>query len=511
MNTPLVCACVLSAVFVCARCQVERTNARGRARKKCVFDFHILGRCLRSSMESGVAGRPRHLPSHPKAVCPVVGTESHLLGAITHLACVNSDDVFVDIGCGDGRLLVHAADRCGCKCVGFDVRPSCVEDTMQAAAAAGVSHLVTAVECDMMDESFANLPQWQSATVVYAYLLPDVTLRIAPLLHRAVQDGKIVLLYCSSGSRIRRANARPAGNIIGDLIPAAQAVQGKLRLYARPGVLSSRGAEELACVHPHLSSSAVVPLPLARQWPNAPTPQARTLPLPSTAISGSQHPIQHIHRSPTEYSSLLSHTPLTRPTTSSLTTSASQAALLASRERLARLMASRDEPQHAENRLVSALKVQTRDAIQSGAPLTLAAARQIPKLHQQLEHRSEPSTSSLTTSASQAALLASRERLARLLAAAEEPQEEAEDRLVSPLKVQTRIDAIRTGAPLTTLAPTRQIPQLHQQLEHRSNPLPLALPLGRLGPLNSVPLPAGPPRARIIVPQLAPLPVACIS
>ena len=186
-------------------------------------------------------GSPR--AHEPIAVAPVVGTEQHLLGVITHIASVKDDDLLVDLGCGDGRLLVHAALRCRCKCLGVDIRASCLEDTRRAAEAAGVSHLVRALEFDMMNQMALerDLPEWKAATVIYAYLVPAVIRRLEAVLRRAVDDGKVVVLYCSSGSRVRRSNAPAAGNIIGDLQPATQAVMGRLRLYARDDVLAARG------------------------------------------------------------------------------------------------------------------------------------------------------------------------------------------------------------------------------------------------------------------------------
>lgn len=186
------------------------------------------------------AARLDRVAHSPRAVCPVVGTESNLLGLITHLAGVERDDVLLDIGCGDGRLLVHAARQCHCRCVGVDVRPGCLQETRLAAEKAGVSHLVTAVDFDMMQDSFASLPHWPKISVIYAYLLPDCTLKLAPVLHRAVEEGKVVVLYCSTGSRVRRSNAPAAGNVIGDMRPAAQAALGRLRLYCLPGVLAHR-------------------------------------------------------------------------------------------------------------------------------------------------------------------------------------------------------------------------------------------------------------------------------
>ena len=59
-----------------------------------------------SQLSRELSTKRRHLPSHPKAVCPVVGTEQHLLGMVTHLACISSEDIVVDLGCGDGVVRI---------------------------------------------------------------------------------------------------------------------------------------------------------------------------------------------------------------------------------------------------------------------------------------------------------------------------------------------------------------------------------------------------------------------
>ena len=133
-----------------------------------------------------------------KAVAPVVATEFNLYGVIMELAEVASDDVLLDIGCGHGELLVHAARRCHCRCIGLDIRTSCLTATRHAAEAAGVAHLVQAVEHDMMG-SFASLSCWSEASVIYAYLLPHLILHLEPLLRQAVEDGKVC--NCSSSHR----------------------------------------------------------------------------------------------------------------------------------------------------------------------------------------------------------------------------------------------------------------------------------------------------------------------
>eukprot|EP00966_Prymnesium_polylepis_P196559 4554933-Prymnesium_polylepis.1 len=164
------------------------------------------------------------------------------------MADLTSSDVLVDLGCGEGGVVVHAARLTGAECVGFDVRRPCVEKTQDAARSEGVSHLVAAVEQDFFEQdALAGHPGWRRSSVVYIYLMPDVVRRLEPLLRRAVDDGKVVVIFCSSGSRARRDSSRPAGNVIGDLAPAGQAMMGKLRLYCNANVLERRSEMRRAC------------------------------------------------------------------------------------------------------------------------------------------------------------------------------------------------------------------------------------------------------------------------
>ena len=96
----------------------------------------------------------------------------NVVGLVIHLAAISADDVFMDLGCGDGAVLLQVAARCGCRCVGVDVRPECLEAVRLGAAQRGVAHLVEAVQLDMMTELEAA-PAWREASVVYGYLLPQ--------------------------------------------------------------------------------------------------------------------------------------------------------------------------------------------------------------------------------------------------------------------------------------------------------------------------------------------------
>lgn len=187
-----------------------------------------------------------------KAVCPLVNTPSDACSEACSLASIGLSDVVLDLGCGDGRMLVEAARR-GARAIGFDVRRSCLAQSRSAAERSGLSHLIEVVEHDIM--CLTTHQAYARATVLYVYLIPRVIEELEPTLRRAVRDGKKVLIYCTTGCESmsdakRRTGGEVlssaghgscsyvprsmvAGNALGGLVPARQAMLGMLRLYQR--------------------------------------------------------------------------------------------------------------------------------------------------------------------------------------------------------------------------------------------------------------------------------------
>ena len=58
------------------------------------------------------------------------------------LAGVRKGDVIYDLGCGDGRILIHAAKKYGTRGVGIDLDSQRVAEAKQKATEEGVSHLL---------------------------------------------------------------------------------------------------------------------------------------------------------------------------------------------------------------------------------------------------------------------------------------------------------------------------------------------------------------------------------
>lgn len=105
-----------------------------------------------------------------------IPTPQDAVEAMLKLARVGPEDVLYDLGCGDGRLLIRAAQRWGTRGVGIDIDPACLEKAQANAEAQGLSHLVTLQQGNLYECDFT------SATVVALYLLPHLNLRLRPRL-----------------------------------------------------------------------------------------------------------------------------------------------------------------------------------------------------------------------------------------------------------------------------------------------------------------------------------------
>jgi SAM-dependent methyltransferase len=102
-----------------------------------------------------------------------VPTPDSLIEAMLDLAKVTPSDYVIDLGSGDGRIVLAAARR-GAKAVGFEYNPDMVALSRRNAEQAGLSDKATFVNADLFESDFSK------ATVITMYLLPQLNLKLRP-------------------------------------------------------------------------------------------------------------------------------------------------------------------------------------------------------------------------------------------------------------------------------------------------------------------------------------------
>ena len=121
-----------------------------------------------------------------------VPTPGEVVDTMLKMAAVNKKDTVYDLGCGDGRIVITAAQRYGARGVGIDIDPDRVAEATENVRKAGVADRVSIVRGDLFEADIG------AATVVTLYLLTDLNLKLRPKLLRDLKPGTRVVSHAFS-------------------------------------------------------------------------------------------------------------------------------------------------------------------------------------------------------------------------------------------------------------------------------------------------------------------------
>ena len=116
---------------------------------------------------------------------PFVVTPMEIVERMLRMAEVKKDDYVIDLGSGDGRIIIEAAKR-GARGLGVDLDPNLVRAATENAHQAGVGDRARFEALDLFDADLSP------ATVVTMYLLPDFNAKLLPRLLRLRPGTRIV-------------------------------------------------------------------------------------------------------------------------------------------------------------------------------------------------------------------------------------------------------------------------------------------------------------------------------
>lgn len=103
-------------------------------------------------------------------------TPAQVVTEMLKIGNVTQDDVVYDLGSGDGRIVIAAAQTYGARGVGVEIDPDLLRLAQAKARAAGVSDRVKFIQEDLFAIDFSE------ATVITLYLLPHLNLKLRPKL-----------------------------------------------------------------------------------------------------------------------------------------------------------------------------------------------------------------------------------------------------------------------------------------------------------------------------------------
>jgi SAM-dependent methyltransferase len=107
---------------------------------------------------------------------PFITSPDNVTLEMLRIAKVGPNDRVIDLGSGDGRIVITAAKRFGASGLGVEIVPHLVQQSLRNAREAGVADRVDFREQDLFKTDLS------AATVITMYLLPEVNLQLRPAL-----------------------------------------------------------------------------------------------------------------------------------------------------------------------------------------------------------------------------------------------------------------------------------------------------------------------------------------
>lgn len=154
-------------------------------------------------------------------VAPFVVTPERDVERMMRLADVGPGDYLIDLGSGDGRIVIAAAER-GAMGQGIELDANLIRESWLRAEGAGVRDRVGFIHQDLFEADLSR------ATVVTMYLMPDVMMRLRPLLLDQLAAGTRVI-----SNSFTLGDWEPERHIAAD-------VSGGLLLWIVPAKVSGR-------------------------------------------------------------------------------------------------------------------------------------------------------------------------------------------------------------------------------------------------------------------------------
>jgi hypothetical protein len=165
----------------------------------------------------------------PELDVPYAETRSEVVAKMLELAAVGPRDYVIDLGTGDGRILIAAARDHGARGLGVDLDPALIDQARDNAEEQGVAGRVYFRTLDLFETPVGE------ATVITMFLLPEVNLQLRPRILGQMQPGARVVSHAfDMGDWRPDAEGRVGGSRVYLWIVPAR-VDGRWRLVREDG------------------------------------------------------------------------------------------------------------------------------------------------------------------------------------------------------------------------------------------------------------------------------------
>ena len=123
-------------------------------------------------------------------IAPYYPTPQTIVEKMLELAGLKAGEKVYDLGSGDGRIVITAAQKFHAQAIGIEIDSKLVSQSMERIRKLGLEKTARVVEGDLLQQNYS------SADVVTVYLLPDaIDNKVQPLLDKQLKKGARIVSH----------------------------------------------------------------------------------------------------------------------------------------------------------------------------------------------------------------------------------------------------------------------------------------------------------------------------
>ena len=153
------------------------------------WDFTRMRLCFFSILFCAAATVSAQSWAWDDGTVPFVVSPDAVVERMLYLAQLKAGERLVDLGSGDGRIVIEAAKRFGARALGVDIDPKLVQLARENAKLAGVESLASFEVRDLFETDLHGV------NVVTMYLLPEINLQLLPRLIDQLRPGARIVSH----------------------------------------------------------------------------------------------------------------------------------------------------------------------------------------------------------------------------------------------------------------------------------------------------------------------------